>query len=217
MPPRLRALELADEPEAWRRAGFAVDDRGACVVGNVLLRLRPQGGPDAIRSWELTDVAPLAALDGIDGLRTVAAGADPPPPNGAPPARHPNGVTGIDHVVVTTPDVDRTTTSLELAGFEVRRVRDAGTGDDARRQAFLWAGEVIVEVVGPADPAGTGPARFWGLALTSQDLDATLALLGDAVGAPRDAVQPGRRIATLRRHVGVRTPVAFLSPHPGGP
>lgn len=216
MPPRLRALELADEPEAWRRAGFVVDDHGECVVGSVLLRLRPQGGPDAIRSWELTDVAPLAALDGIDGLRTVAAGADAPP-NGAPPADHPNGVTGIDHLVVTTPDVGRTTTSFELAGFEVRRVRDAGEGDEARRQVFLWAGEVIVEVVGPAEPAGAGPARFWGLALACRDLDATLAALGDAVGEPRDAVQEGRRIATLRRHVGVRTPVAFLSPHPRNP
>ena len=46
------------------------------------------------------------------------------------------------------------------------------------------------------------------------DLDATVAWLGpDAVSAPRDAVQPGRRIASIRREVGLGLPVALMTPH----
>ena len=32
-------------------------------------------------------------------------------------------------------------------------------------------GEAILELVGPAEPRGAGPARFWGLAFTVADID----------------------------------------------
>ena len=34
------------------------------------------------------------------------------------------------------------------------------------RQTFFRLDEVILELIGPAEPAGDGPARFFGLALT---------------------------------------------------
>ena len=36
--------------------------------------------------------------------------------------------------------------------------------------------------------------------------------LGERVGEVRDAVQPGRRIATLRRSAGLAIPVALMTP-----
>jgi hypothetical protein len=48
------------------------------------------------------------------------------------------------------------------------------------------------------------------------DLDATAALLGDLLGAPKVAVQPGRRIATVRADAGLGVPVAFMSGEPPG-
>jgi hypothetical protein len=60
--------------------------------------------------------------------------------------------------------------------------------------------------------AGSEPARFYGIAFTVDDLDATAALLGDRLGRVKDAVQPGRRIATLRREAGAGIPLAFMSP-----
>jgi hypothetical protein len=48
--------------------------------------------------------------------------------------------------------------------------------------------------------------------LVSDDLDATAAVLGERLGAVRDAVQPGRRIATVRREAGLGTPLAFMTP-----
>ena len=44
------------------------------------------------------------------------------------------------------------------------------------RQTFFRLGPVILELVGPPQPDGDGPARFWGIAFTVADLDATAAL-----------------------------------------
>jgi hypothetical protein len=205
--PRLTALDVADEPAAWQRAGFSVDADGGCRIGGVRLRLGAGDG-GGITGWALADL-PSGTTE-VDGLPTGSVHGPPPPP-----ADHPNGVSAIDHVVVTTPDLDRTVAALEAVGAEARRRRDASTGERRIHQVFFWLGDTILEVVGPPEPAGGGRARFFGIALTTADLDATSALLGEHLGAPKDAVQPGRRIATLRRSTGVRTAVAFLSPHPG--
>ena len=111
--------------------------------------------------------------------------------------------------MASTPDFDRTRAALAAAGFEERRVREAGPD---KRQAFYVVGDALLELVGPATPDGDGPAAFWGLVLVVEDLDATVERLGPLAGAPRDAVQPGRRIATLRREAGLGTAVALMSP-----
>jgi hypothetical protein len=123
------------------------------------------------------------------------------------PATHPNGTTLLDHLVVFTGDPERTTETFGEIGLEPRRVRDTGTGTT---QTFFRAGEVIIELVG-AIPNVDGE-RFWGLAFSVADLDACARLLGDRLGAVKDAVQPGRRIATLRHEAcGLTVPIAFMS------
>ncbi len=125
---------------------------------------------------------------------------------------HPNGVTAIDHVVAITPVLERTAASLERAGLDLRRIRDEPTPAGAPRQAFFRLGEVILEVVQEPEEAtakagGTDrPAFFWGVALIAPDLEATAAMLGEHVGEVRAAVQPGRRIATVRRSAELWAP-----------
>jgi len=63
----------------------------------------------------------------------------------------------------------------------------------------------------PAAENSAAPARFYGLALATADIDATAGSLGPLLGEVRDAVQPGRRIATVRRHAQLGLPVAFMS------
>lgn len=198
--PSIDALEIADEPGAWSAAGFRVDD-GECRVSRVTLRLTGKGARRGIVGWTLGERAP--AED--DGAPADAAG------------RHPNGVVQIDHVVMLTPDLDRTVAELESQGFDLRRTRDAPTPGGSTRQAFFRAGEPILEVV--LAPEGSsvardpsGPARLWGLAFGVDDLDRTARSLGGTLGAPRDAVQPGRRIATLRAEAGLGPAIAFMSP-----
>jgi hypothetical protein len=132
---------------------------------------------------------------------------------------HPNGVTAIDHVVAMSPDLDRSVRALQAAGLDLRRIREQPTPAGAPRQAFFRLGEVILELVqepaevvaARADGAG-GPARFWGLALLSNDLYKTVGQLGEHSSEIRAAVQPGRQIATLRRSAGLAVPVALMSP-----
>lgn len=201
-------ITVGDEPDAWAGIGFAVGPDGTSAVGAVRLRLAGSSDGRGILGWAL---APDLAEGGdIDGLPTTAAGAGPDGPGA-----HPNGTTSIDHVVALTPDLDRTTAALDDRGIVARRTRDAGRG---RAQRFFRLGEVVLELVGPTEGGGQGPATLWGLAFTVADLDATAALLGEAVGTPKDAVQPGRRIAALRAGDAVSVPVAFMSaaPSPAG-
>ncbi len=66
------------------------------------------------------------------------------------------------------------------------------------RQIFFRAGEVIIEVVGSPDTASEGPSTLWGITYVVADIDATAAYFGDRTAPVKDAVQPGRRITTLR-------------------
>jgi len=130
---------------------------------------------------------------------------------------HPNGITALDHAVAIAPALDRTVVALQDAGLDLRRVREEPTPAGAPRQAFFRLGSNILEVVQePAEATeragGDRPAFFWGLAFVAPDLDATVAGLGDRVSEIRPAVQPGRRIATLRRSAGLAMPVALMTP-----
>jgi hypothetical protein len=179
-------------------------------IGATRLRLDPEPGATGILGWSLRD----APAGDIDGLATTSSTRDP-----APPPQHPNGALGLDHVVVMTPDLTRTFAALDAAGLELRRVRDADQRGRAIRQGFFRMGEVILEVVGPAepDPGSGGPATFWGLVVVVDDLDACADRLGERLGDVRDAVQPGRRIATIRTDAGISVPTAFITPEPPKP
>jgi hypothetical protein len=194
--PSIDQLEIADEPEAWSAVGFEVD-HGVCRVSRVRLRLVGRGERRGIVDWTL----------GEDD-RAEAAGP------------HPNGALRVDHVVMLSPDLDRTVEQLEAEGFDLRRRREGETPGGSTRQAFFRAGEPILEVV--QAPEGTSvargssdPARLWGLAFLVEDLERTAGALGELLGTPRDAVQPGRRIATLRGEAGLGPAIAFMSPGPG--
>jgi hypothetical protein len=199
--PTIDELVVADEPDAWERVGFAVAD-GCARVGTVRLRFAGREAGQGLIGWSLRE---LAATD-LDGLATTRSTAAP-----AEPGRHPNGAVRIDHVVVLTPDLDRTFGAFEAAGIELRRLRDAGTPERPLRQGFFRLGEVILEVVGGA-PDADGRASFWGLVFVVEDIDALADQLGEQLGSVKAAVQPGRRIATVRSSAGLGVPVAFMTP-----
>ncbi|HEV7584699.1 MAG TPA: VOC family protein [Solirubrobacteraceae bacterium] len=210
MPPTIEKLTLADEPASWSELGFAVSgDR--CRLGGVDLRLAGEGAGRGLVGWSLRDLESTE----LDGLPTSRA--DGRPAAEEPAAAHPNGVVAIDHVVAVSPDLDRSVRTLQAAGLDLRRRREQPTPAGAPRQAFFRLGEVILEVVQEPDEvlerAGghDRPAFFWGLALRVEDLERTVEGLGERAGSVRPAVQPGRRIATLRRSAGLAVPVALMS------
>lgn len=181
----LVALEIADEPETWAAIGFAVQD-GRAVLGGVALDLVGRDRGGAILGWT---------------LGTAVEAPLPGPP-------HPNGALALDHVVMTAADFERTLDELLADGLDLRRERD-----DLRdnRMAFFRAGPTIVELVG----APGGETRLWGLVAVVPTVDDPHPALAPHLGEPRDAVQPGRRIATLRPSAGIGTAAAFMTPRPG--
>jgi hypothetical protein len=206
----LDELTVVDSPGAWEALGFEVEG-GVCIVGDIRIRLASDRPGNGLAGWSLRGIPEDGELDGLE----TTSSERPPPPEAAP--AHPNGVTGLDHVVAMSPDLGRTVAALEAAGLDLRRVREEPTPAGAPRQAFFRLGSVILEVVQEPPEAieragGDHPAFFWGLAMVASDLDATVASLGDRVSEARDAVQAGRRIATLRRSAGLALPVALMTP-----
>jgi hypothetical protein len=203
--PALLGLDVAADPEAWAGLGFAVAD-AVCTIGGSrrspppVLRLGMPG--KGITGWSLAGVA---AGGDVDGLRTVNAAL------AADETDHPNGVRAIDHVVVLSPVPTRTIAALAGVGLEARGRRHTDEYGPPYTQTFFRIGRPILELIGPDEPTGDGPARFFGLAFTVADLDATAAFFGDRIGRVKDAVQPGRRITTLRREAGAGLPLAFMS------
>lgn len=239
---QLSLIRLGDAAQSWADAGFSVsgspdDGVGFVALGNTRVVLTGQGG--GFLGWAFDGIATEHAS--IDGLGLLAPDADSATTSESRDviAKHPNGITSIDHVVIDSDDLLRTTAALQACGFVQSGGRTTESYGSPMAQAFFWAGDVILELVGPvptpddstqdnteaagapaADPARADPATkdsaasLFGLALVSEDLDETAATLGELMGSPKEAVQPGRRIAGLRgRELGMALPIAVMSPH----
>jgi predicted enzyme related to lactoylglutathione lyase len=214
---RVEWLTITGDPDVWRSIGLTIDADGFVPLFGTSLRILapdspadpgaggPGGGPvpTGIVGWALSGVD---APSSVDGLPTETVERRPPTYAG-----HELGAAAVDHVVVTTDDLERTSAAITAAtGCELRRIRELGS----MRQGFhrIGRGGLIAELVERAD-APSGPARFWGVVLIVDDLDVACARIGaDRISPPKDAVQPGRRIATVRDTVGLGLPLALMTP-----
>jgi len=198
--PELAELVIADPPDAWRELGFDVDEQGHLDIGGVRIRLGGDGS--GITAWSLMRVN---AMGSIDGLPSPVPRVLYPPPF----KTHPNGATGIDHVVILSSSLERTAAALARAGVELKRLNESDRG----RMGFRRLGPAVLEVV-ERDDLESDEARFWGLAAVVISIEELAQRLGDRLGPITDAVQPGRRIATLHADAGISVPLAFMSPEP---
>ena len=196
---RITQLTVGGSPTAWSTLGFSFDgDR--CVFGDVVVHVDRCFEPGFV-SWTLGHAATSESPDGLE----TRFDDDVVAPNSGSSMID---VVGIDHVVVMTNDLQRTTSAISrVTGEPLKRVREAG---DGIRQGFHRLGSVVVEVV---ESARVTQTHLWGFVLTVGNLDDVVAHMGpDVIGSPRDAVQPGRRIATIRSSVGLGVPVALITP-----
>ena len=182
-------LLCGDDRARWEALGFRADG-DTVTLGAVRVRLDGTGG--GLRAWS------LPALEGIGHFA-------PGPDASVSTAPHPNGAVAVDHVVVFTDAVARVCDALVAGGGDLRRRAEPPAVP--LPMAFVRAGGVILEVA-EAGP----PTRLWGLVAVVEDLDACAAQLGPLLGAPRAAVQAGRRIATVRAESGIETALAFMTP-----
>ncbi len=201
---------IGGRTEPWQAIGlnFASPDRA--FVGNTWLRFNAQLAP-GLHSWVLFTEASESTATTIDGLATnFVDQVQPAPEREVVSSDAPRlDIVGVDHVVVNTPNLQRTSDAIALAtGAPLKRVRDAGGG---LQQGFHRLGGVVIEIVSsPQVPPGD--ATFWGLVLTVDNIDAMYDFVGpDVMSAPKPAVQPGRRIATFRSGAQLGLPVALMT------
>jgi hypothetical protein len=221
---KVESLTIAGDVELWRSIGLTALDDGTIPLFGTSLRVVPPLGTgygtdrsadretdrsaDGIVGWELSGVDEPASqtnLYTVDGLPTrVVAASDPVF------APHDLGASALDHTVVLTPDLERTSNAIAGAtGCELKRIREVGS----MRQGFhrIGRGGLIVALVERPDIA-EGDAAFWGIVIIVDNLDEACELLGpEQISSPKDAVQPGRRIATIRGEVGLGLPVALMT------
>lgn len=174
-------------------------------MGDVHLRI--EGDTPGLVDWTFS--ADADDTIEVDGIVTHLVAAPP----GRPVDASIGGetMTGLDHVVVMTDDLDRTCGAFTAAlGWQVRRERDAGRGV---RQRFFKLSNTIIEVV--SGPHVTEPgASLWGMVVSIDDMVAWAERLGpDVTSTPKPATQPGRLISTVRSGTGLGVPFAAMTPH----
>lgn len=208
---RLVALHASGSPEPWQQLGIScVSD--VCQLADVQLHLTSPSSTPGLTSWTI-DVGRTGQVD-IDGIPTtlVVSSSEVASTSVIGTQR----MVSLDHVVVNTDNLDRTTAAIERElGVPMRREREVGNGVVQR---FHKLDNTIIEVVTGPHISGEG-ASLWGMVVSVDDLFEWAESVGqDKVSPPKKATQPGRYIATVRSSVGLGIPFALMTPHvPGMP
>ena len=201
---RISELVVGGGAQNWASIGITFNQSLRAALGDVVLRLDPLLQP-GFHSWVLqgADVN-VATIDGVSTTHVNDESHDIT----FPQSDFDLGVIGVDHVVINTPDLMRTSDALTVAtGAPLKRVRDAGNNV---QQGFHRLGSVIVEIV-TAPTMPLGDASLWGFVLNVKDIYAVANHVGpDVLSIPKPAVQAGRLIATFRSSVGLGVPVALM-------
>ena len=201
---RLVALHVGGALTPWQAIGLTFD-ASTCPLADVDLIV--SGETPGLNSWTI-DVGRHETID-IDGIRTHLVSGSDSARSTSPIASQ--RIVGLDHVVVNTDDIDRTTSAITAAlGLEVRRERQLGNG---AVQRFHKLENTIIEVVSGPHVKETG-ASLWGMVASVDDLfDLAEGLGEDVTSPPKKATQPGRFISTVRGSVGLGVPFALMTPH----
>ena len=199
--PTIAELHVGDDPSAWERLGFSINDR-RCLVGATEVVF--SDGPTGIHSWVLRNSMPSQ----FGPIPTTFTKKPVPEPS----IVHPNGSIGFHHVVLMVPEFDIGKTALTSAGVQVEQGRPFGSPGKAMLRSAPKMGDIELELIGPESEDRSRNWDLWGLVIAVDDIDATSELLGDLLGQVKPAVQPHRRIATLKKEAELGVAVAFLGP-----
>lgn len=187
---------VPDAPAGWEAIGCSVVD-GAVPFANGALLLGRSG----------IVVAGACAATDLEGVPLASGDV-------VPAVEHASGAFELDHLVLLTDSLERTSEAVhQTLGLERRRIRET----DTVRQAFHRFADppagtrgCIVEIVESDRVRAT---TLMGVVLNVTDLFELADRLGpDVMSLPKPAVQPGRYIATVRHDVGLGTAVALMTP-----
>lgn len=130
-----------------------------------------------------------------------------------PQARESGSISGLDHIVIRTPDAER---AIALyggrLGLDMRLDREVM----GRRLMFFRCGDAIVEIIHD-ETLTDGRDKLWGISWRVADAEVTrerLASAGLSVSEVRTGMKPGTRVFTVREKTcGVPTLMVQPSPN----
>ncbi|KAJ3331635.1 hypothetical protein HDU76_002642 [Blyttiomyces sp. JEL0837] len=241
---KLVELKIADDPSTWERLGFTVSKNPMpggppfVQIGHVTIQLLGIAGAGlaerGILAWGF-ESSPAHTGDfafKVDSLATTLISTRDEDRLAlvdatSKPSVHKNGVTSIDHIVITTLNSNRTVGMFAMLGIHPRRVLNVR----GMKGYFFKTGDVVIEML---DVGGSGAgddkttmtttdaptmrgftqglnsqsneetttgAKFWGITfvMTDEGMDKVKSEWGsELVRGPRPARQgEGRRIFTL--------------------
>lgn len=218
MAQRLHAV-LDAQGEGLASIAFAVDDIESAHRRLARVGLDPEPivaaesvdhASGARRRWRRT----RAATQATHGVRIFLMQQDAPAPSSALLAPTSAAVTGLDHVVIRTPDPERAA-ALYGARLGLDMRLDRSNPDWGARLMFFRCGDLIVEIAHDLKSGlSSGPDRLWGLSWRVLDADSACGRLRTAgldVSEPRGGRKPGTRVFTVRgKTCGV--PTLMLQP-----
>ena len=200
--------QLGREGEGLVALAFGTPDADACARE---LRRRGLPAPDPVdhsgvettsgveRRWRNVFLDP----GDTRGVRIFAI-EHRSPADALPPARPTSGeasaVSGIDHVVVMTPDADAAI-ALYRDRLGIRLALDRTFEAWGMRLVFFRIGGVTVEIAHPLAGGGSGGDRLWGISWQVPDVEAArarVAAAGFDVSETRTGRRPGTRVCTVR-------------------
>ncbi|KAJ3078040.1 hypothetical protein HDU99_000811, partial [Rhizoclosmatium hyalinum] len=223
-------LDVGDSDDDWSKAGFDVVGH-VVSVGGVAIRLRGSAGSTgstgstghrrALSAWAFAEENNkniknrIVDLNGID----TVIGPEVSPATSTNKV-HPNGVSHIDHIVLSSNDLRATIDAFaQHLNLHPKRI----VGDN--HMAFFKAGPTVIEVVQSKAissiststlPSSSSVNDFlWGITFVTQDFEKSINVLGPLARKPKNAVQGrGRRIVTLNtggKDDGISVHIAILS------
>jgi hypothetical protein len=196
------AVEVGDSPDAWRRAGFAVDEDGSCEIAGVDFRIVGTSGARGVLSCTIEADIPAAPQDEtlvINGLTYHSRS-----PSGEPvPARsadHPSTVNGIQKLEICPVETWDTLTRLVHRVLPPPYNALAYKNPQGQPQnVALWRMHNM-EVFEMADAMGqTEKDEMAMFFLIVSDLQAAIAAVGEANCGDVFEQSPGRKAVILSR------------------
>jgi hypothetical protein len=218
----IRAIEIADDPELWRKAGFAVDTSGKCMIGDCAIQLSgPTEDKLGLVSWGLGDVT--AEL--LEGVTTKAAAVSLQSKGIRTP--HPNGTIELAELVVYVQNVEQTYSNFTAAGIVSHKQSPPRAMKGGKHTNVIYfLGPTRLMILGPTDPSmpadqnpkmwmfgtGSAPTELVGWLPVVEDIDVLKNVLGEKAGSVKKAAQKSRQICSLSSEKsGMTGTFAFLS------
>jgi hypothetical protein len=211
-------LLIADKKSSWESIGFLVDSKNEVHFNEVSIKLcgdEPEkykipshGG---IFAWNWSGISnSLETIDGIPILRDKGEGSSKPD---TPALDHPNGVNGIDHIVLNSFNFEKTEKEMENLGVQLRQKFSPGNLNMAFYRPRTMTIEVLANKADKPEETQEKKSFLWGITFATKDISATHTYLKDLTKPPHDAVQKGRKFMTLQKTPLISTKIGFISPY----